>query len=193
MLIVSSKSSLTRKCYHCSASAVINISLLLKIPVVIWLLWWCYCNTSPAFLRLETSKNFSNITARGTHIDIYTTIFTGWLKGKWKNLEQIRQHTIQSLFVNFEKLFVFIKSKLMIYKNNRILLSVLSMCWVFQFICGIIKEATWFFQNLFQLYRLYFLNIIKVADCLCWLTSGLEWPSISFEPIWDKYKCYSLK
>ena len=79
----------------------------------------------------------------------------------------------------------------MIYENNRILLSVLSMCWVFQFICGIIKEATWFFQNLFQLYRLYFLNIIKVADCLCWLTSGLEWPSISSELMWDKYKCYT--
>ena len=69
----------------------------------------------------------------------------------------------------------------MIYENNRILLSVLSMCWVFQFICGIIKEATWFFQNLFQLYRLYFLNIIKVTDCLCWLTSGLEWPNIRSE------------
>ena len=25
----------------------------------------------PAFQRLETCKNFSNITARGTHIDIY--------------------------------------------------------------------------------------------------------------------------
>ena len=58
---------------------------------------------SPAFIRLETSKNFSNITARGTHIDIYTLVWHGtksiWLEKKWSVLH------MRKMFITFGEFF----------------------------------------------------------------------------------------